>query len=60
MKSKYKSHGSFRTDRKARLLMDSLILNNPEGGYRVKLRTWKGKDKKRYQVQELIRKGCKR
>ena len=58
--TKYKSHGSFLVERKARLLMDSLLLINPKGGFRVKTRTWKGKDKKKFQTQEIIKKGCKR
>jgi|2_EtaG_2_1085320.scaffolds.fasta_scaffold352854_1 hypothetical protein len=68
MKSKYRSHGTFSNERKAQKKLDSLIVLHGEYAdgdkgeiqrFFIKKRTWMGKDKSRYQVSELIRKGSK-
>jgi hypothetical protein len=58
--TKYKSHGSFHQERKAQKKLDKLIALHGAEGFRIKQRTWTGRDKKRYIVQELVRKGSKR
>ena len=60
MKSKWKSHGSFRSQRKAEKCFELLEKMFPDGKFTILIRRWADKDKKRYQVKELVRKGTKK
>tara|TARA_R110000751_G_scaffold298831_1_gene409028 strand:- start:927 stop:1124 length:198 start_codon:yes stop_codon:yes gene_type:complete len=60
--TKYKSLGSFSSERKAQDKLD--YFENQCSGegrtFRLFKRVFSGKDKTRYTIQELIRKGAKR
>ena len=59
MKSKWKSHGSFNTKARAEKLFERLEKEYPEKTYTIIIRQWEDKDKRRYMVKELVRKGKK-
>ena len=59
MKSKWKIHGSFRTQRKAEKVYEALQASYPDSTFCMMIRQFSNKDKRRYQVKELIRKGRK-
>ncbi len=66
--TKYKIHGSFQQERKATQLLNVLTgiygeyidENKKTKRFHVHTKSWKGKDKTKYQVRETIRKGAKR
>ena len=60
--NKYKSLGSFSNERKAQERLEYFENQCSGEGFTFRLlkRVWKGKDKTRYTIQELIRKGAKR
>ena len=59
MKSKWKTHGSFRTQAKATKKYEELEKCYPEKTFTMIIRKWDDKDKRRFQVKELVREGTK-
>ena len=59
MKTKFKSHGSFRSQRTCDTKLKLLREKNPETIFEVITRTWDGKDKRRYMIRSVIRRGSK-
>ena len=62
MKTKYRILKGFDNQRDAQKLFDSLgsELLKTCCKFSIKMRKWGGKDKRRYYVRELIRKGTKK
>ena len=60
MKSKWRTHGSFRTKVKAEKAFEGLEKKFPDKTFSIIIRQWSDKDKRRYQVKELVRKGVKK
>jgi|SaaInl7_135m_RNA_FD_contig_31_634658_length_437_multi_3_in_0_out_0_1 hypothetical protein len=60
MKTKFKNWKTVKSLRDAEKLTTLLQEKYPELLFRVKTNSWKGKDKKTYSVQNIVRKGCKR
>jgi len=58
--SKYHNHKTCSSEREAQALLETLATKNPSKQFRVQKKQWQGKDKVKYQVQELTRKGSKR
>ena len=56
MKTKYRTLRGFDVKRLAEKFLDSL----GEGDYSLKERKWNDKDKRRYYVRQLVRKGTKK
>ena len=57
--SKWRTHGSFRTQKRATVKLEKLEKNHPDKTFCIIIRQWSDKDKRRYQVKELVRKGTK-
>ena len=60
MKSKWKGCGSFRTQKSATTKFEEMEKDYPDKTFCIIIRRWSDKDKRRYQVKELIRKGTKK
>ena len=57
--TKFRSFGSYKTAKRAEDRKISLSLSYPNIEFFVKIKTWAGKDKKRYQVLCVVEKGVK-
>lgn len=58
--TKYKTLCSTENQRKAQATLERCQKQYPNNTFRMNIRAWQGKDKKRYQAQMLVRKGTKR
>ena len=59
-KTKWRTHGSFRTQKRATVKFEQLQKQHPDSTFCMTIRQWDDKDKRRYQVKEVIRKGEKK
>ena len=59
-KTKWRTHGSYRTQKRATVKFEKLEKQYPGSAFCVVIRQWDNKDKRRYQVKEIIRKGEKK
>ena len=60
MKSKWRTMGSFSTQMKATKKFEILEAKYPDKTFCMVIRKWSDRDKKRYQIKELVRKGTKK
>ena len=59
-KTKWRTHGSFRTQQRATVKYENLEKKYPDRTFCIVIRKWNHTDKRRYQVKEIIRKGEKK
>ena len=59
-KTKWRTHGSYRTQKRATTKFEKLEKEYPDSSFCITIRRWSDKDKRRFQVKEIVRKGVKK
>ena len=58
-KTKWRTHGSFRTQKRATTKFEKLEKQYPDKTFCIVIKKWKHTDKRRFQVKESVRRGKK-